>query len=67
LIKIIGTLPGGEFSDPSSEEVDLLVPISTGDRPKLFKEVNIFCFFGYYGKLIFSLNLLYSKKNLKYK
>jgi len=46
-LRIIGTLPGGEFSDPSSEEVDLLVPISTGDRPKLFKEVSFlfyFCF-----------------------
>lgn len=34
----LGSLPGGEFSDPSSEQVDLLVPITVGDRTKLFDQ-----------------------------
>ncbi len=44
LKKLLGSLPGGEFSDPFSEQVDLLVPITVGDRTKLFDEVSIYLF-----------------------
>ena len=40
ILNKLGSLPGGEFSDPSSEQVDLLVPITVGDRTKLFDEVS---------------------------
>jgi len=38
LVPQISSLSGGEFSDPSSEQVDLLVPITVGDRTKLFDQ-----------------------------